>query len=430
MKNRLVIDVTQLVGWKGRLTGVPRVMNEISMRFAKNSEIVFIAWDGVEQSFSKVDLEEALAQREQQLVAEKSAEQPQVTGLQRKVIEKLKYVRTKSTAAKALTHYPVKIGKKLANKSKTPTPAAWAQKHKTFPLKNTDTLMLLWGDWGDEAYIQKIGSEHKKGVKLIQLVYDMLPVVTPQYSGHSTKSLTRFSLEIYPRCSLLLSISEHTKHDLDEWLKRNHKTVPPIEVIRLGDDFNFAKAKKPTGTETIKSGDYILCVGTIEARKNHTLLYYVYKRAKQQGIKLPKLVVVGRRGWQTDDIYELIKNDPETSEQFVILENCDDNGLSWLYENCKFSVYPSFYEGWGLPIAESIARGVPCACSNTSSMPEVVGELATYFSPSSTDECLAALQKLQDPKELNAARKKALQYKTTTWDQSFEQIHDIIKKAL
>ena len=70
------------------------------------------------------------------------------------------------------------------------------------------------------------------------------------------------------------------------------------------------------------------------------------------------------------------------------MHNCSDEELAWMYKNCAFSIYPSFYEGWGLPIAESAFYGAPCLASSTSSMPEVAGSAVDYFNPASTDSCM------------------------------------------
>jgi glycosyltransferase involved in cell wall biosynthesis len=137
---------------------------------------------------------------------------------------------------------------------------------------------------------------------------------------------------------------------------------------------------------------------------------------------LPKLVIVGRRGWLTDDIFTLMTTDPETKDDFICLQGAKDEELSWLYSNCLFTIYPSFYEGWGLPIAESIAHGTPVLASNTSSMPEIAGDLIDYFSPTSSDECLQAIIQLMDPAKRTAAKKKLKQYEPTSWDQTFKSV--------
>jgi glycosyltransferase involved in cell wall biosynthesis len=114
--------------------------------------------------------------------------------------------------------------------------------------------------------------------------------------------------------------------------------------------------------------------------------------------------------------------DPEVCDKFVFLHDVSDDELVWLFDHATFSVLPSFHEGWGIPIAESLSRGLPCACSNTSSMVEIAEGIVEHFSPASAEECLAVMQKLLDPKELEVARKRTKQYKPFTWDASFKQV--------
>jgi glycosyltransferase involved in cell wall biosynthesis len=375
--SRLIIDISELAHWQGRLTGVPRVMDELSRRFKiTDSEVRFVSWDGASGSYHEADL---------------SGEKKLGAGTLKKV------------------------ARKLLKKPVRATPSV-------IQPTSGDMLFVL-ADWhgSDPAFVDYLVSLKKSGVRLAQMAYDLLPIVTPQYSGHATESLTRYTKAVYPICDIIFAISQHTKKDIVAWLKRNKLTAPEIEVIRLGDDFKLAEPKRPADFRG-KTGEFLLCVGTIEARKNHSLLYYTYKLAAQQGIELPDLVIVGRRGWKSEDIYEIMTNDPITKQKFIIMEKASDEELSWLYRNCLCSVYPSFYEGWGLPIAESIAHGTPCICSNTSSMPEVGGDLVSYFSPASTDECLRAITAMMKPNTLNQAKSRLEKYQPTSWDETFESV--------
>jgi glycosyltransferase involved in cell wall biosynthesis len=130
------------------------------------------------------------------------------------------------------------------------------------------------------------------------------------------------------------------------------------------------------------------------------------------------------------DVYELIKNDPDTKDKFIFLHNANDSQLAWLYAHAMFTVYPSFYEGWGLPIAESLLRGTPCLASETSSMQEIAGDLVPYFSPFSSDQIMNTIASYaNDPKALKALKTRvAKEYKTTTWDMSYAEVADGIKK--
>jgi hypothetical protein len=300
-------------------------------------------------------------------------------------------------------------------------PSASPDAPEGLKLSSGDTLFVM-ADWhgSDTQFVEYLVSIQKAGVQIVQMCYDLLPLVTPQYSGHATETLTNYAKKIYPISSKIITISEHTKRDVKAWLSERKLTVPPIDVIRLGDDFHMTKPVAPSEVDRI--GKFILCVGTIESRKNHTLLYYTYRLAAERGIELPPLVIVGRRGWKTDDLYEILTHDLQVKDKFVILESASDENLSWLYGNCLFTIYPSFYEGWGLPISESVNYGTPCLCSNTSSMPEVAGDLVTYFSPFSTDECLKAVLDMLKPGAIEASKERLKTYRPTLWDDTFESV--------
>jgi glycosyltransferase involved in cell wall biosynthesis len=397
-------------------------MNELVVRFTSQPNVTFVSWDSFSQNYRVHDSK--LIARGHQALA------PMTPPLQKmsKTISAAKRLSENSALAERVLKLPARAAKKFLRAKAIPISG------EVISPKTGDLLFVL-ADWhgSDENFIASVEEWRKNGVKLIQISYDMLPVVTPQYSGHSTQSFIRYVSRIYPLCNEIITISENTKLDVAHWLEGHNLPAPRISVIRLGEDFKATQSQKPdnaTFTKTIgNSSNFLLCVGTIEARKNHALLYYTYKLAKQRAIELPPTVIVGRRGWKTDDICELMTTDPETKNSLIILQSISDEELSWLYEHCIFTIYPSFYEGWGLPIAESISHGKTCIASNTSSMPEIAGDLINYFSPASADECLLAITKLIKPKNLKMAEEKLRKYKPTSWDSCFESVERIVSHA-
>lgn len=434
--SRYIIDVTQLVHWQGQLTGIPRVMQELAVRFPSKAskEVVFASWVKEVQSMCEVDLEKTLAMRGKgiEYVKESSSQvrtivlEAPIEPTRISMTRHLKIITNKTLQKAGVGNSaPILRLKKSLHDKKSQT------YKKVRPMVN-DLLFIPAGEWWDSNFIHLVKQYHKKGVKIVQVSHDMLPVVTPQFAGHATESLSCYNAQIIPICSLVLAVSESTKKDLTKWLESKELQVPKIEVFRLGEDFHVAQPKRPDDILFNESGlrgnDYILCVGTIEARKNHALLYYTYKLAKSKGIHLPKLVMVGRRGWKTEDIYEYLTNDPDTKQDLLPMHDISDEELSWLYSNCLFTVYPSFYEGWGMPIAESIMRGAPCLSSNTSSMKEVAPGYANYFNPNSTDECLDGIIKMLVPEHLAKVREKIKFFESTSWDDSFKQVLDKMEK--
>lgn len=399
-----IVDVTDLVSWQGRLTGVPRVMNELAQRLDSRDDVLFVTWDSALNSYLKTHIDKMTIDKPKERVRIAPAV---ANGRSRRILYR---------ALKKLLRIL-----KIRNYGQI-----GAAKHRINP-ETGDKLFVL-SDWhgGVSGFTDYLINRHNAGVYIVVMSYDMLPIVKPEYSGHATEMLTDFSKKIYPISKIIFTISENTKKDIQKWLKFNKLSSPTIKSFRLGDDFSLSEPTIPVDQTFIDSGltgkDYLLVVGTIEARKNHALLYCVYKLARSRQIELPKLVIVGRKGWLADNIYEMIHLDLEIKDQFIVLEATSDENLSWLYRNAIFTIYPSFYEGWGLPIAESIAHGTPCICSNTSSMPEVAGDLVGYFNPYSTDECLQKIQELLNPVNLEKAVDSIKKYKYTSWDDTYRYI--------
>lgn len=438
---RTIYDITQLAHWGGNITGIPRVMNELAVRFrAAEPDAIFVVWVKEIREFCEVNLEETLKHRGYGIVylraGEPTPSRPATQTLTK--TEPVPHARkvTPRRLAKAAIARSGRISRRLSDSLEFRA-RAWEMKHyKRVNFRQGDRLFIPWGEWWDPNFIAELERCHKQGVRLVQVLHDMSPIVVPQFSnsGNAVETFPIYCRRILPICSLVLSVSKNSEQDALVWLKVHKLKVPPMRVFRLGDDIKIFEPEYPDDAvfacSGLKGQDFILCVGTIELKKNHQLFYYVYKLAKARGIELPKLVLAGRRGWMTEATYELMTKDPEVKDRFVFQLNKSDEQLAWFYNNCLFSVLPSFYEGWGIPIAESLARGVPCLCSNTSSMTEIAEDFVEHFSPASTDECLAGIQRWLDPAKLEKLREHTKQYKQYSWNDSFTQIKQYIKETL
>lgn len=222
---------------------------------------------------------------------------------------------------------------------------------------------------------------------------------------------------------LLLPISKSTDRDLKLFAQTLKLPIPKTKVIRLAEAIVESDAVDDIKPDARIQDKFIACIGTIEIRKNHILLYYVYKLAQELKIELPQLVIVGARGWLTGDFQYLVENDPEIKDKILILETINDPGLDWIYRNCLFSVYPSLYEGWGLPVAESLAYGKVAVSSDASSMPEIADDLVDYFSPYDTKQCLEVITKYLNPSELSRKESQIRdKYHSISWSYTYNQI--------
>jgi glycosyltransferase involved in cell wall biosynthesis len=419
---KIYVDITQLYAWQGKLTGIQRVMDEISKRFLDDKRFspIFIVWNKNKASFFEVDFKNFLLEREKlqtssTLIAKKNQTRARriarAKRLLRRVYHKVPLSRTTYNLYTSLNSKVIEL----------------TSPHKIITLDDNSMLFMPHGGvWESDTYITKILELKKdKKIKLITVLYDLCPVLSPQFVVEAVSAAyENYMKQVLPKSDLVLAISENTARDARHWLQSIGQEIPPnIKVFRLGDEAgsNDQKAVKVPQK-------YILCVGTIEARKNHAGLYYAYKLAAEKGEDLPPIVLVGRLGWMAGDVYQLITTDPSTKNKFKFLHNTSDNELAWLYEHALFSIYPSFYEGWGLPIAESLLRGTPCLASETTSMPEIAGKLVEYFSPYSPEQIKTKIELYaNNPKELRAKRDQIKkEYKTTSWDATYRQVTKLI----
>lgn len=223
-------------------------------------------------------------------------------------------------------------------------------------------------------------------------IYDMVLEIFPKTMHWKNwlplKLLMRASAK---KASRIIAISENTKRDIVKFLG-----VPceKIKVIYLGVDKPFSPVEKEDDSDILcKYGltpGFLLNVGTIEPRKNLLRLLKAYKMVVSDNGLMLKLVVAGGHGWLNKGIYEEV-NLLGLSENVVFTGYVPDSELPALYRSASAFVYPSLYEGFGLPPLEAMACGTPVISSNVSSIPEVVGDAGILVDPYRPEEIARAI---------------------------------------
>ena len=272
------------------------------------------------------------------------------------------------------------------------------------------------------------------GMDVFGLLHDLIPLVTPQFVKNETchvfhERLLRSTNYV----TSYLANSKHTGRDLRRFLDSydapQKVTIVPLAQALVSDakrdvgqQDSFSelmdKTTVPDMIQALTKTPYVLVVGTLEVRKNLWQLATVWDRLrKKSGRALPKLVFAGRRGWLNDDFKNLLMASGQLGGWVEIVEEPDDSVLSYLYRNCLFTVTVSFYEGWGLPIGESLAYGKTAVVSNTSAMPEVGGDLVEYCDPHDIDDIEAAcLRLIDDPAHRRALEARIGSARLRSWD--------------
>ncbi len=221
--------------------------------------------------------------------------------------------------------------------------------------------------------------------------------------------------------------SESTKDDVVRFLGIASEK---ISVVHPAYDASlFQPLRDQDKVEKIKArfrlvGDYILTIGTIHPRKNYARLFNAIERLKDL-----KLVVVGKRGWLYREILDSMKN-LESRVQFLDYVPASD--LAALVSGARLFVFPSLHEGFGLPILEAQACGVPVVCSKSSSLFEAAGDGALFFDPLSVDAMADAIQRGWTDQGLRAEliSRGFENVKRFSWEKSARQVYDVLTRVL
>jgi len=238
------------------------------------------------------------------------------------------------------------------------------------------------------------------------------------------RSLARFSTK---NANAIICTSNSSKIDVIELLKVKEEK---IFVVPLGVDEAFQPCSAQKVEEARKKYNlpqkYILTVGTIEPRKNLKRLLQAFLELKKDKDFEHKLVIAGEKGWRYKDFFNEL-NKQRITEEVIITGHIDDRDLPAIYSGASVFVYPSLYEGFGLPPLEAMACGTPVVCSDTSSLPEVVGGAAFLANPLEPGTIAASIKIFLDNEGLarEFSQKGIEQAKKFTWEQTARQTLEI-----
>jgi glycosyltransferase involved in cell wall biosynthesis len=256
-----------------------------------------------------------------------------------------------------------------------------------------DVLASFGSPWTFGGYSNTVGRiTAATGTRFAMLVYDLIPVTRPEFCDRSLVELfNRFNMSCLPMADTMLAISEATARDIVAWSAR--EGVPlrsPPRPIPIGTGFSHS-TPAPVLPPGLSAGGYALFVSTIEARKNHILAFRAWRRLLEElpADQVPTLVFAGRTGWMVADLMQQIQNTGHLGGKLVHVESPDDATLAALYQGARFTLFPSHYEGWGLPVSESLSFGKVCLAASTTSLPEAGGDFCLYHDPDSVTDAVA-----------------------------------------
>lgn len=245
-------------------------------------------------------------------------------------------------------------------------------------------------------------------IKRVTMIHDLTPVLFPEWHPFVSSWLQRIFLPgILKRADLILANSNHTARDIQSYIP---SLAPKIQTIHLGLNREFITADLDVDKPKNLPEQYILFVSTIEPRKNlSTLLSAFASFKKQPETESIQLVICGQIGWKSQSIIQQINNHPN-ADQILLTKYVDREYLLAMYGHARVLVYPSYYEGFGLPIIEALACGTPVIASNNSSIPEVGGNQVHYFETKNVAQLATLLMQIDKHKDASEIIAKRQEY--------------------
>ncbi|MBA2656795.1 MAG: glycosyltransferase family 4 protein [Tatlockia sp.] len=272
-----------------------------------------------------------------------------------------------------------------------------------------------------------------KSSRLIYTFYDMGFVVDPDWTTEANRlgcfeGVFRSSIAADWVVAISAASREHYLHTFPHFPEERIRVIYPCS--RFSKEQSLSPTKPKTLSQ-VRPGRFWLSVGTIEPRKNQRSLAKAYARYLQlEGEPMP-LVFAGGKGWLMDDFHSYLQ-ELGIESQVIFTDYVSDKELIWLYQNCYANLYPSLFEGFGLPILEGMQFGAPTLSSDSTSLPEVAGNAAILLSPKDSEAWAQAMLELSLNQILREELSQAAQLQATRfdWQQSAFSLLELYKEAL
>jgi glycosyltransferase involved in cell wall biosynthesis len=276
---------------------------------------------------------------------------------------------------------------------------------KSYPQQDDFILVNLGTSWWIENYFLKIRElRNHCSLCYVPMIHDCIPLMVPEHCADALAEEFRIWFAgVCLEADAVLTNSHWSRNDIGQELKRlDPEANIPIHPVALNGDMSHHLVRRSLTMEdplrhVLPDGaSFVLCVATLEGRKNHLLLFKAWHRLMENHAAgaIPHLLCLGRAGWLFEEAEEYLRANPSLHERILLVSSVTDAALATLYQNCLFSVFNSLYEGWGLPITESLSFGaLPLVASNTS-LTEAGGEAAVYFRGDDPADLYVKLEKL------------------------------------
>jgi glycosyltransferase involved in cell wall biosynthesis len=256
------------------------------------------------------------------------------------------------------------------------------------------------------------------GRGLVVVLHDLIPYEVPQLTaGREVRSYVGDMMGVLAQADRIVAVSEYAARSYLEAEDGRLRGDACITVMHPSVAPTLREAEQGIAPPWLdRSRPFVMFCSTIEVRKNHVLLLNLWERLRQDLPEqaLPQLVFVGRWGWGSDAVRLWVERNWRLAPHLRVMEGLQDQGLAWLYRNALFTVFPSHAEGFGMPVAESLACGTPVVTGNHPALLEAAERLMPAIDPLDFPAWEQKIRRLiGDPSYLEELRRRARSYRGT-----------------
>lgn len=265
---------------------------------------------------------------------------------------------------------------------------------------------------------------------MVYYLHDLIPIEFPEYTNNPN-ALAMHQRRLTTMATtgrLILANSEDSRQKFLDYCKHQQLPQPKVQVLLIGVEELFITAGKqakqflPARFSSLAQLPYFITIGTIEARKNHLSLLHLWRQLFEElGEQCPKLVILGKRGWKADHIFHLLDASPALKQTVVEIQDANDQEMLSLTQNAQALLFPSFAEGWGMPLAEALTLNTPAICSDLPALRECGRNHCIYLNPIDSLAWKSAI--------LNALNEKPLikdAYRPDLWSDHLQTLDELL----
>lgn len=289
----------------------------------------------------------------------------------------------------------------------------------------------VWGAQPQRSWLYP--ALRAQGVLVVTFVHDIIPITEPQYCYPNTVcQFMNYTGAVLNHANAIFVSTQATMREIQKLQEKVNSPKVPVYVTGLGADFAASSSQgevSPAVIQALGQQPYILLVSTLEPRKNHSLLLDAFDMGLyEEGLNL---VFAGRFGWGIEELQKRIQNHPQLGRHLLHFSGQNDATIDYLYRHAFLTAYPSFNEGFGLPIIESLVRGVPVVASNRDVLQEVGKDFCLYCDPTKpADWADLFRQMLHSPEKMQELRAHLQAFKAPTWDEATDKMADYLIQSV